>query len=274
MYRMLFVTNSQSRLNKTLRVAEFTIIGFYFSQFFTKMFECSPVARVWDSSIPGSCLSKHAILNASGLFNLLRDIFILLVPVFSVMKLRIRNAKKAQIIFALTLGAAAPTHNTSNTSYSGHRREPSSEINLSRPNNSSNRRTTHSRASIGLRDGEAPGRAEYIALNSPAEPSTPRERYFISRSNTESTNVPSPAAAPSIGSFRGPPSVVVHCPDSTFPTATPLPNDETTFPSRAYVPPTRHSDTFQFASDGELRRAKPDTKEEKEKFFKHHSYFS
>lgn len=104
-YRTLFVMQSKSLLNYALRVGEFVLLAFYTAQFFSKLFECSPMERIWDKSIPGSCIDRFSILTASGLFNLLSDLLILLVPVLSVCRLQIQFAKKSRIIFALTLGA-------------------------------------------------------------------------------------------------------------------------------------------------------------------------
>lgn len=153
------------------------------------------------------------------------------------------------------------TPHTTTTNYSGHiqprSQQRASPINIVTPT-----ATRRSRTSIGLREGEAFTRAEYMALNSPTELNQPQENYFNTRNDDEIAPVPLPASAPSHGNSRCP-SVVVSPPDVDLPAA----------PGPSYQP-FRHSDTFQPQMPGNLRRVKSDSRAEKEKTVKHFASFS
>ncbi|KAK2594784.1 hypothetical protein QQS21_007531 [Conoideocrella luteorostrata] len=65
------------------------VAGFYASTSIAKIWECSPREKIWNASIPGTCLDLQLILNMSGAFNMVTDYLILLIPVQAVRKLKI-----------------------------------------------------------------------------------------------------------------------------------------------------------------------------------------
>ena len=78
---------------------------FYVTTTFIKVWECIPRARIWDTSIPGTCLNISKILNASGTFNSVSDVVILLVPVKAVWSLQMKRKRKAAVIAVFTVGS-------------------------------------------------------------------------------------------------------------------------------------------------------------------------
>lgn len=80
------------------------IILFYVITTLIKVLECLPRPRIWDTSIPGTCLNISEILNASGIFNTVSDVLILLVPVKAVWNLQMKRKRKAAVIAVFTVG--------------------------------------------------------------------------------------------------------------------------------------------------------------------------
>ena len=88
----------------TLRIFTAILILFYLATFLVKIWECNPRERIWDRSIPGKCVNVSSLLNASGLFNTLTDIIILLIPVKSVWNLNMSTKRKVGVVGAFTVG--------------------------------------------------------------------------------------------------------------------------------------------------------------------------
>ncbi|QKX60148.1 uncharacterized protein TRUGW13939_07291 [Talaromyces rugulosus] len=88
------------------------LIGFYGITSFVKIFECSPRAKIFDKSIPGTCTDVSRLLNTSGMFNTITDYLILLLPVHAVWKLQLTPIKKLYIVLIFTFGLCAPVFST------------------------------------------------------------------------------------------------------------------------------------------------------------------
>jgi hypothetical protein len=103
-YRRIFVPQHLSAHDVFHRICEAFIAGFYIAITIVKIFGCNPRPRIWDRSIPGTCVDIGALLNASGFFNLLRDVIILLIPVKSVWNLKMKR-KTFLVIGVFTVGS-------------------------------------------------------------------------------------------------------------------------------------------------------------------------
>lgn len=77
---------------------------FYTATSAAKIFECTPRSRIWDSSIEGTCINVPSLLNISGLFNIITDMLILLVPVKSVWKLNMDRGRKVACVLLFSVG--------------------------------------------------------------------------------------------------------------------------------------------------------------------------
>ena len=80
------------------------LIGFYIATTLVKIWECSPREKIWNKSIPGTCIDVSSLLNISGLFNTITDIIILLVPVKAVWNMRMRKKQKVAVVLVFTVG--------------------------------------------------------------------------------------------------------------------------------------------------------------------------
>lgn len=66
---------------------------------------CNPREKIWNEYyVGGSCMNYNALVMASAAFNILSDLFILLLPVRSILKLRIKSSKKAAIVALFATG--------------------------------------------------------------------------------------------------------------------------------------------------------------------------
>jgi len=108
LYRRIFVANSGTLLDWILRTFSAILILFYFATSMVKIWECTPREKVWNKSVPGTCVNVSALLNTSGLFNTITDVIILLIAVKSVWSLHIDPHRKVGIIAVFTVGFTAP----------------------------------------------------------------------------------------------------------------------------------------------------------------------
>ncbi|CAG8980752.1 hypothetical protein HYALB_00013072 [Hymenoscyphus albidus] len=66
---------------------------------------CTPIARVWDRSVPGTCINNEAYWVSHAVFHILTDVIIFFMPVLPVMRLNMDTRKKIAVIGAFTLGS-------------------------------------------------------------------------------------------------------------------------------------------------------------------------
>lgn len=104
LYRRVFSPLRQSNFDLTLRIFMAILCLFYTATFFVKIWTCVPRVRIWDKSIPGKCLDAPAVLNTNGIWNLLTDIIILLIPMRAVWNLQLDTKRKIGITLVFTLG--------------------------------------------------------------------------------------------------------------------------------------------------------------------------
>lgn len=104
LYRRVFLPQRWSAFDVVVRLLMLIIGLFYVSNTAAKIWECTPRPRIWDKSIQGTCIDISRLLNASGLFNSITDILILLVPVKSVWKLKMDTSRKVGCVLLFTVG--------------------------------------------------------------------------------------------------------------------------------------------------------------------------
>lgn len=65
---------------------------------FACIFQCIPIDAFWDATIEGKCINSTAVLEVSGILNIVTDVIILAIPVPLVWKLKTKTSSKIQII--------------------------------------------------------------------------------------------------------------------------------------------------------------------------------
>lgn len=104
LYLRVFSTRHRDAFNLAIRGLMIVICTFYLALSTAKIGQCVPRARIWDKSVPGRCVNLSALLQSSGLFNILSDVCILLVPLKGVWNLQISRKRRTGIYAIFTVG--------------------------------------------------------------------------------------------------------------------------------------------------------------------------
>ncbi|MCJ1380518.1 hypothetical protein MMC17_003626 [Xylographa soralifera] len=108
LYLRVFSPRRWSTLDVTVRALILIICGFYIALSVAKICQCIPRARIWDNTVPGQCVNLPVLLDTSGLFNIISDVLILLVPLKGVWSLQMARKRKMGIYLIFTVGIIAP----------------------------------------------------------------------------------------------------------------------------------------------------------------------
>ncbi|XXH04170.1 hypothetical protein Hte_010583 [Hypoxylon texense] len=122
----IFVPNHNRSRNRFFWLARFMMslnILMYFSVFIAMCFSCIPLEANWTPWLTGKCIDKEALYITTASFNLVMDVFILLLPQRIIWKLQMTRNKKigVSIIFSFgilsVLCAAGRLYATQHLSY-------------------------------------------------------------------------------------------------------------------------------------------------------------
>jgi hypothetical protein len=81
-------------LFQTLNAATF---GYYFSCLWTFIFQCWPREKIWNPDVEGRCIDAKAATLAAGIFNLISDLGILLLPIWATWHLQMPLKRKLAV---------------------------------------------------------------------------------------------------------------------------------------------------------------------------------
>lgn len=91
-----------------MRIACYCLIGFLASYgtwtIVSAWLNCVPVAKFWDDSIEGFCLSKKGLWFSNSAIHILTDIMIIIYPMPALSKLRLPTRQKAAVMGIFSLG--------------------------------------------------------------------------------------------------------------------------------------------------------------------------
>ncbi|KAH7356912.1 hypothetical protein BKA65DRAFT_580090 [Rhexocercosporidium sp. MPI-PUGE-AT-0058] len=74
---------------------------------FLVIFQCTPIAFVWDRSMSGKCLNLNSIGFSGAAASILEDLFILVLPVFEIKHLQLGRGKKWNLFLMFSIGSFA-----------------------------------------------------------------------------------------------------------------------------------------------------------------------
>ena len=94
----IFVTHNQGPVFYLIQALMWANFAFYVSYLFVDIFQCVPRDKIWDSAIPGKCISLNVLLIAPAGINILSDCLILVLPMIVVIRLKITLKNKLTII--------------------------------------------------------------------------------------------------------------------------------------------------------------------------------
>ncbi|KAJ9485275.1 hypothetical protein VN97_g8071 [Penicillium thymicola] len=81
------------------------ITSYMVGAFFASVFQCTPVARAWNKTIPGSCINITTNWYANAGFSIATDIIILTLPMYPLYKSKIILKRKIALMIIFALGA-------------------------------------------------------------------------------------------------------------------------------------------------------------------------
>ncbi|KAK4664828.1 uncharacterized protein QC763_508010 [Podospora pseudopauciseta] len=88
----------------TVYVVMFIVVGSSFAIMFAAIFPCNPVQSAWDISIPGECINRPALYQATAILGAITDLMVLAVPIPIVVKLHVPLKHKIALIAAFSVG--------------------------------------------------------------------------------------------------------------------------------------------------------------------------
>ena len=88
-----------------VRVLIGIVTAYMIAAFFASVFQCTPVIRAWDKSVPGSCISIEKNWYANAGFSIATDTIILLLPIQPILSLKLPIGEKVAVMGVFILGA-------------------------------------------------------------------------------------------------------------------------------------------------------------------------
>ena len=88
-----------------LHIIVWANLAFYAIGTFVEIFQCAPIQKVWFSKWPGTCFDQKAIQLSSAGINILSDLSILVLPIWSVRDLQTSKQRKVGLFGIFAFGA-------------------------------------------------------------------------------------------------------------------------------------------------------------------------
>ncbi|RYP28191.1 hypothetical protein DL766_005999 [Monosporascus sp. MC13-8B] len=101
LYLRIFV---QTWFRITCYVLLGTILTYMVGTTASSIWQCSPVARAWDKSLPGTCIDLTANWYANAGFSIATDVVILTLPMFPIYRSQLPSSQRLALIVVFTLG--------------------------------------------------------------------------------------------------------------------------------------------------------------------------
>jgi len=95
-------------MNKTtqffIRFGMFACVAFYLAIFFRSLFLCQPMERAWNPTVQGTCLQLEITPYTTAVFNIISDIYILLLPLPTIWTLNMKTNRKLRLTAVFSMG--------------------------------------------------------------------------------------------------------------------------------------------------------------------------
>ena len=99
-YRRIFVPNRQGSLPMylTLYITMAIIVTFYIIAMIFNIVECTPREAIWNPFVQGaSCFNRDGLFQATGVFNVVSDFTILIIPIPKIWQLQMTRSRKIAV---------------------------------------------------------------------------------------------------------------------------------------------------------------------------------
>lgn len=80
------------------------VLAAYSALLITSILGCLPVERHWNREVPGQCLPSGTTAYASGVLNVVSDIFVVFLPLPALWRLNMKLSKRIKIMTVFGLG--------------------------------------------------------------------------------------------------------------------------------------------------------------------------
>lgn len=80
------------------------LIALYIPVTLTKIFQCTPRSKIWNSKEPGKCVNLNDLLLVTGSLNLVTDVFLLLFPIYNIWSLKLHLKQQIALTFVFLIG--------------------------------------------------------------------------------------------------------------------------------------------------------------------------
>jgi hypothetical protein len=71
---------------------------------FLVLFQCKPVALVYDKSLDGTCLDFHSVAFAGAILSIIEDVAAISLPIPLILKLRLKFKRKVYVVLMMSVG--------------------------------------------------------------------------------------------------------------------------------------------------------------------------
>ena len=103
LYRKVFESHSRW-FNTAILSAELLTVAWTMYGVISTLFQCSPVEKAWKRDMPGHCINMEAWYLSSSVWEVLLDIYILVLPMPIVWGLQMSLSRKALVALAFVCG--------------------------------------------------------------------------------------------------------------------------------------------------------------------------
>ena len=100
----IFVPTKRGLVYQLIQILIWLNVSFYLANVLSIIFHCTPVQKAWIPSIHGVCTNANLNLIVTGTINVLSDILILILPIWTIWHLRISVEKKLSVSSVFAAG--------------------------------------------------------------------------------------------------------------------------------------------------------------------------
>ena len=98
------VFSPNTRMKWFIRLGIFLVVVFYVAIFFRSVFLCQPIALSWNPTLSGSCLKLEITPYTTAVFNIISDIYILVLPMPLIWNLKMKTHRKLRLVVVFSMG--------------------------------------------------------------------------------------------------------------------------------------------------------------------------
>ena len=88
------------------------IISYYVAVWLVTVFECTPVQKAWEKTIPGTCIDTATFFFVNAAFNIATDVAIMLLPIPVIKSLHLPIRQRVVLSFVFAVGMVATATST------------------------------------------------------------------------------------------------------------------------------------------------------------------